>query len=145
MALIPFEPFRNMEGWKRDFDRLFNDFPAFVRGEQQFGAHRVDIHETADEVVATCDLPGLEKKEDVQIDVQSNVLTIAGTINRTHEVKEEQMHQRERYFGRFQRSVALPSAVDEDAVKANYKNGVLEIRMRKLQPPPKKQIDIEFQ
>ncbi|MEF3306877.1 Hsp20/alpha crystallin family protein [Paenibacillus sp. GYB003] len=144
MALIPFEPFRNLEGWKRDFDRMFNDFPAFIRGEQQFGSHRMDIHETDAEVVATCDLPGLEKKEDVHIDVSGNVLTISGTINRSHEAKEENMHQRERYFGRFQRSVALPSPVQEEGIKASYKNGVLEIRMPKLQPPPKKSIDIEF-
>lgn len=144
MALIPFEPFRNMDGWKRDFDRLFNDFPAFVRGDQQFGAHRIDVHETQDEVVATCDLPGLEKKEDVQIDVQGNLLAVSGTIHRGHEIQEEQMHQRERFYGRFQRSVSLPSPVQEEGIKATYRNGVLEIRMRKLMPPPKKQIDIEF-
>ena len=144
MALIPFEPFRNLDGWKRDFDRLFNDFPAFVRGEQQFGAHRMDVHETDTEVIASCELPGLEKKEDVHIDVQGNMLNISGTINRTHEVKEEQMHRQERFFGRFQRSVSIPAAVDEDAVKASYKNGVLEIRMPKLKAPPKKNIDIEF-
>jgi HSP20 family protein len=144
MALIPFDPFRNMEGWKRDFDRMFNDFPAFVRGEQQFGAHRVDVHETDTEVIATCDLPGLEKKEDVHLDVSGNALTISGTIHRSHEVKEEQMHQRERYVGRFQRSIGLPAPVQEEGIRASYKNGVLEVRMPKLQPPPKKNIDIEF-
>lgn len=144
MALIPHDSFRNLEGWRRDLDRLFNDFPAFVKGDQQFGSHRVDIHETEHEVVATCDLPGLEKKEDVHIDVDGSVLTIAGTVNRTHEVKEEHMHRQERFYGRFQRSVALPTAVNEEQIKAAYRNGVLEIRMVKLQPPPKKKIDIEF-
>ncbi|MBD2866474.1 Hsp20/alpha crystallin family protein [Paenibacillus oceani] len=144
MALIPHDSFRNLEGWRRDLDRLFNDFPAFVKGDQQFGAHRIDIHETEHEVVATCDLPGLEKKEDVHIDVDGNMLTIAGTVNRTHEVKDEQMHRQERFYGRFHRSVTLPAAVNEEAIKASYRNGVLEIRMTKLQPPPKKKIDIEF-
>ncbi|MDF2660007.1 MAG: small heat shock protein [Paenibacillus sp.] len=144
MALIPHDSFRNLEGWRRDLDRLFNDFPAFVKGDQQFGAHRIDIHETEHEVVATCDLPGLEKKEDVHIDVDGNMLTFAGTVNRTHEVKDEQMHRQERFYGRFHRSVTLPAAVNEEAIKASYRNGVLEIRMTKLQPPPKKKIDIEF-
>ncbi|MEF3312414.1 Hsp20/alpha crystallin family protein [Paenibacillus sp. GYB004] len=144
MALIPHDSFRNLEGWRRDLDRLFNDFPAFVKGDQQFGAHRIDIHETEHEVVATCDLPGLEKKEDVHIDIDGNMLTIAGTVNRTHEVKDEQMHRQERFYGRFHRSVTLPAAVNEEAIKASYRNGVLEIRMTKLQPPPKKKIDIEF-
>lgn len=144
MALIPHDSFRNLEGWRRDLDRLFNDFPAFVKGDQQFGAHRIDIHETEHEVVTTCDLPGLEKKEDVHIDVDGNMLTISGTVNRTHEVKYEQMHRQERFYGRFHRSVTLPAAVNEEAIKASYRNGVLEIRMTKLQPPPKKKIDIEF-
>ncbi|PYI53406.1 Hsp20/alpha crystallin family protein [Paenibacillus flagellatus] len=144
MPLIPYESFRNLDGFKRDLDRLFNDFPAFVRGEQQFGAHRIDVYETDTEVVATCDLPGLEKKEDVDIDVRGNVLTVSGTLTRTHEVQEERMHRQERFYGRFQRSVELPAAVDDDNVKASYRNGVLEIRMAKLQPPPRKKIDIDF-
>ncbi|MDF2725413.1 MAG: hypothetical protein K0Q59_5090, partial [Paenibacillus sp.] len=72
-------------------------------------------------------------------------LAISGTINRNNELKDEQMHQRERYAGRFHRSIALPAAVDEENVKASYRNGVLEIRMQKLQPPPKKRINVEFQ
>jgi HSP20 family protein len=101
MPLIPSEPFRNLEGLRRDLDRLFNDFPAFVKGEQQFGAHRIDIHETETEVVASCEIPGLEKKDDVNIDVQGNQLTISGQINRSSEIKEEQFHRQERFYGRF--------------------------------------------
>lgn len=144
MPLIPYEPFRHLEGWKRDLDRLFNDFPAFVRGDQTFGVHRIDVYETDNEVVATCDIPGLEKKEDIQIDIDGNMLTISGTINRTNEVKEEQMHRQERFFGRFQRSVSLPAAVSEEGVTATYKNGVLEVRMPKAKPQSKRQIDIRF-
>lgn len=145
MALLPSDPLRsNLESWRRDLDRLFNDFPAFMRGDQQFGAHRIDIHETETEIVATCDIPGLEKKEDVHIDIQGNVLIIAGTITRSNEVKQEQMHRQERFFGRFQRSVALPAEVEEEGITASYKNGVLEIRMPKQKPQPRKQIDIQF-
>ena len=144
MPLIPSEPFRNLEGWRRDLDRLFNDFPAFVKGEQQFGAHRIDIHETETEVVASCEIPGLEKKDDVNIDVQGNQLTISGQINRSSEIKEEQFHRQERFYGRFSRSVQLPVPVKEEGITATYKNGVLEIRMPKVTPPPKKRIDIEF-
>jgi len=144
MPLVPYDPFRSLEGWRKDLDRLFNDFPSFLRGDQQFGAHRLDMHETDREVVVTCDLPGLEKKEDIHIDVQGNVLTIAGTVNRKSEVKEEQMHRQERFYGRFQRSVPLPTAVVEEGIKASYKNGVLEIHLPKRQPTVRKQIDIDF-
>jgi HSP20 family protein len=143
MALIPYEPFRHLENWKRDLDRFFNEFPLQFRG-QEFGAQRIDVYETENEVVASCEIPGLEKKDDVQIHVDNNVLTISGSINKTHEVKEDQIHRQERFYGRFQRSVTLPAAVNEDEVTATYKNGVLEIRMPKIKPPEKKRIDVQF-
>jgi HSP20 family protein len=146
MSLIPYEPFRSLENMRKELDRFFtSDFSAFRTGiGQNFSTPNVDIHETENEVVATCDIPGLEKKEDVDIDVNNNMLTISGTVNRVNEVKEENMHRRERFVGRFQRSVALPSRVNTEGVKATYKNGVLEIRMPKMQGDNTKKIDIQF-
>ncbi|WP_027416908.1 Hsp20/alpha crystallin family protein [Aneurinibacillus terranovensis] len=146
MSLIPYEPFRHLENMRREFDRFFTtDFPVFrTKLGQNFGSPSIDIHETEHEVVATCDIPGLEKKEDVNIDVDNNMLTISGSVNRTNEIKEENMHRQERFFGRFQRSVALPSRVNSEGVKATYKNGVLEIHMPKIQGETKKRIDVEF-
>ncbi len=88
--------------------------------------------------MATCDIPGLEKKEDVNIDIDNNILTITGSINRANEVKEENLHRQERFVGRFQRSISLPSSVSSEGVTATYKNGVLEIRMPKTKPDTKK-------
>ncbi|MEH7574037.1 Hsp20/alpha crystallin family protein, partial [Cytobacillus firmus] len=90
MALIPYDPFRQLTNIRRDFDRLFNDFPFHLDNEMnQLGNIRVDVHETDKEVVATCDIPGLQSKEDVNIDIENNVLRISGSINRTNEIKEE--------------------------------------------------------
>lgn len=89
-------------------------------------------------------MPGLEKKEDVDIHLDRNVLTISGTIQRSKEVKEEEMHRRERFVGRFHRAVALPANVKEEEVSATYKNGVLEIRIPKQIENSKKKIDIQF-
>ncbi|KIL38060.1 heat-shock protein Hsp20 [Gordoniibacillus kamchatkensis] len=145
MSLIPYEPFRHLEHMRRELDRFFaGDFPALRTSFGQFGNMNVDIHETEREVVATCDLPGLERKEDVHIDIDNNVLTVSAVINRVNEVKEEQMHRQERFTGRVQRSVHLPAPVTEEGVKASYRNGVLEIRMPKANPDTKKRIDIEF-
>lgn len=146
MPLIPYEPFRHLENMRRDLDRFFtNDFPLFKTGfNQNFGNINVDVYENENEVVATCDIPGLEKKEDVNIDIDNNVLSISGILNRENEVKEEHMYRRERFVGRFQRSIGLPSSVSSEGVKATYKNGVLEIRMPKLQGDTKKRIDVQF-
>lgn len=144
MTLVPYDPFRQLANMRRDFDRFFSNFPTSFDHENQLSSVRVDVHETANEVVATCDIPGLEKKEDVNIDIENNSLQISGTINRTNEIKEENMHRSERYFGRFQRSISLPSPVSHEGVSATYKNGVLEVKMPKLVKENKKKIDVQF-
>lgn len=144
MPLVPYEPFRHLDNMRRELDRFFtNDFSFFKTGPN-FGNLSADVYETENEVVAVCDIPGLEKKEDVNIDIDHNVLSISGTVNRVNEVKEENMHRQERFVGHFQRSIALPSNVSSEGVKATYKNGVLEVRMQKLHGDAKKRIDVQF-
>lgn len=144
MALVPYDPFRQLSNMRKEFDRMFADFPFSFENERNFGGIRVDVHESENEVIATCDLPGLEKKEDVNIDIENNRLSISGSINRSNEVKEESMFRMERFSGRFHRSVSLPSPVSHEGVKATYKNGVLEVRMPKLMKDNSKKIDVDF-
>ena len=144
MALTPYEPFRHLDNVRRELDHFFSNGLETFKSGIRFGNISIDIHETDDEVVATCDIPGLEKKEDLQIDVDHNMLTIAGQINRVDEVKEENMHRKERFSGKFQRSATLPANVSSDNVRAKYKNGVLEVRMQKQNQRPNSHIDIEF-
>ncbi|WP_203363645.1 Hsp20/alpha crystallin family protein [Bacillus sp. REN10] len=145
MALFPYDPFRQISNMRRDFDRVFSEFPfAFENDARHFGNIRVDVHETDNAVIATCDIPGLEKKEDVHIDIENNVLHISGSINRTNEMKDENIHRRERYTGSFHRTIALPTSVSEEGVKATYKNGVLEVTMPKQMQTNKKRIDVDF-
>lgn len=139
MALVPFDPFRSLENWGRDFD--LNIWPSTFH--QHFSGPRVDVQETADEVVAYCEVPGLEKKEDIKVKVHDNVLQISGSISRANEVREEQMFRKERFMGRFQRSITLPSSVSSEGTKAVYKNGILEVRMPKT-AHASKHIDIDF-
>jgi HSP20 family protein len=146
MALIPYEPFRQLEHIKRELDRFFTTgSPASLfGGDQFFGNPRIDVYETDTEVVATCDIPGLEKKEDVNIEIDNNILTISGSVNRVNEVKEDRFHRQERFVGRFSRSISLPARVESERVRASYRNGVLEIRIPKANPKQKKRIDVEF-
>ena len=146
MALVPYEPFRHLDHFRRELDRFFSDDSSLFKSGwgQGFGRINVDVYETENEVVASCDIPGLEKKEDVQLDIDDNVLSISGTVNKMSEVKEERMHRQERFVGRFQRSVALPARVSSEGVRASYRNGVLEVRMPKLKGDSKRSIDVEF-
>ncbi|OQM45214.1 heat-shock protein Hsp20 [Anoxybacillus sp. UARK-01] len=144
MPLVPYDPFRHLETMRRDFNRLFtHDFsPLFHDSEAMMP--RVDVHETDKEYMISCDLPGLKRKEDVHIDVHQQTLHISGTIQRDESVKEEQMHRRERFFGRFHRSIPLPSDADAEQIRATYKNGVLNIHVPKTNNPQRKSIDIQF-
>lgn len=144
MALVPYDPFRQLSNFRREIDSLFHDLPFSFHHEQHFGSMRVDVHETEREIIATCDLPGLESKEDVSIQIDNQYLTISGVMKRSNEVKEEHMHRQERFVGRFQRSVLLPGPVAHEGITATYRNGVLEIRMPKLASDHKRNIDVQF-
>jgi len=141
VALIPYDPFRQLESMRRDLDRFFSGTLGFG---QNLGFPRIDVYESENEVVASCDVPGLEKREDVNIDINNNVLTVSGTINRSREVKEEHMQRAERFIGHFQRSVNLPDRVSPEGTKATYKNGILEVRMPKEKTDTGKKINVEF-
>ena len=89
----------------------------------------VDIYQTGDhEVVLKAELPDMER-EHIDINIENFVLTIRGEKKLTGEVKDEQFHHAERRFGTFSRSFSLPQTVDTAKVAAEYKNGVLTVRI----------------
>ncbi|WP_100330007.1 Hsp20/alpha crystallin family protein [Bacillus xiapuensis] len=144
MALIPSDPFRHLANMRKELEGFFSEFPSNFGTESNMGGIRVDVYERDNEVVAACDLPGLESKDDIDIDIENNLLTISGSMNRSNEVNEENMYRKERYFGRFHRAVALPAPVSQEGVKASYKNGVLEVVMPKRKKDDKKRIEVDF-
>ena len=148
MSLLPNDPFKQLANIRKDFDRMFAAFPFdmnfFDNMLSNFGNMNVDVYETDTEVVATCDIPGLEKKEDIQINVTHNMLSISGFTNKATEVTGENIFRQERYAGRFHRAISLPSPVSQNGVKATYRNGVLEVRMPKTMQIIEHKIDMEF-
>lgn len=145
MSLVPYEPFRHYDTIRREMDRLFStDLPYFKTAAHQLGVLNVDVLENKSEIIVIFDIPGLESKEDVHIDVNSTILRIHGNITPTNEASDAQVHRKERYTGRFQRVLELPAQVSSDHVKASYKNGVLEIHMKKMKQENTKKIDIDF-
>jgi len=104
----------------------------------------VDIFDTDNAIVIKAELPGI-KKDDVSIDVKGDVLIIKGERFFDKEIKEEDYYRKERSFGKFQRSFTLPDAVNPEAIKANFKNGVLEIEVPKPEGKKPKQININVE
>lgn len=144
MALIPYNPFNSMDIMRHEMERFFEPIYGDMRHNLDIGP-RVDVYENENEVVALCEIPGVEKKEDIHIDIDNNILSISGVINRNNEVKDENRYYRtERFYGRFQRSVSLPARVRPEETKASYRNGVLEVHMAKDTHGHNRSIDVEF-
>ena len=135
-------------------NRMFEDFwgrprrallPAGERGEMLPAEYRqpfIDIAETDKEVIATAEMPGLNK-EDIKINLTEDRLEISAETKREEEKKEKGYVYRERRSGSYYRAIALPSPVDPNNAQASYKNGVLEIKMPKTEVKEKKEIKVE--
>jgi HSP20 family protein len=149
MSIVRWDPLRNVASLQDRINRLFNEAFSSSKGfedEVSMSAWRpaVDIYDTDNALVIKVELPGIEK-DDVSVDVKGNVLTIKGERSFDKEIKEENYYRKERSIGKFQRSFTLPEAVNPEAIKANFKNGVLEIEVPKPEEKKPKQISINVE
>ena len=124
-------------GFQNEFNRLFDAADSAPAGY----APSLDVHEDEQNVVATLEVPGVNK-DDVQVSYHDKVLTITGERKQEKETKENGYHIRERGYGRFQRSIYVPIPVDANNVKAAYKDGVLTVTLPKAAEAKPKQISI---
>lgn len=116
------------EMWKRPFSMLRPSFwPDMLNVEAEL-APKVDIFEEGKEVVIKAELPGI-KKSDVKVDLTGNMLTISGEKKMTEKVEREHYHKYERSHGSFCRRFELPGDLETDKIKAQMKDGVLEVRI----------------
>lgn len=142
MALIPYDPFRMFEPIWEEMDRHLR--PGRGNEDLSKWLYRVDVDETPENVIVTAEIPGIENKEDLHIEVNENTLTIRGETKRTKSEIDRFSHHSERYFGQFSRSVTLPAAVKADGSHATYKNGVLELTFIKDRQPGARTIEVDF-
>jgi HSP20 family protein len=115
--------------WSRPFPRLWR--PDFWRLRPiNIEAPALDVYEEKDDLIVKAEIPGLTKDE-IDISLEGNTLTIKGEKKKEEEVKEEDYYRCERSFGSFARSIELPVDVQTDKVNATFKNGLLEMRLPK--------------
>lgn len=145
-SLTRWDPFAEMADLRREMDHIFGEFfgrtPSSMAATEAMWSPLVDIHETKDSFLLMAELPGV-KQEDVEVSVEGDTLTLKGERKREAEVKEDQYHRIERSYGRFERSILLPSVVDPNRVKATYRDGVLEVQLPKKEEAKPKAVKIE--
>lgn len=141
MNIAKLDPFRAL----LDFPR--SGFPLAAAEAEADPATRpwapvVDIFEKGDDVVIRAEIPGVAK-EDVSVAVEDGVLTLSGERKTDEEYEDANAYRRERFFGRFSRSFTMPETVDIERIEARFKDGVLEVRVPKVERVKPRKIEIE--
>ena len=145
MAVVRWDPFRDLGMLQDRMNRLFDDAGRGWRSDEPAAttswSPSVDIFETEGEIVVKSELPGMDRK-DISLHLENNVLTLRGERKFEKETKEENYHRIERSYGNFSRSFSIPATVDEEKIRADYKDGVLKIVLPKKEQAKPKQIKI---
>jgi len=134
VALKKWDPMRDILFLQERMSRMFNEALRMYEGADGLAGPAwsppVDIYETVDKIVLKAELPGMEI-DDVCIEVKGNSLVLKGERRMCKQLKEENYHRMERYYGTFSRTFCLPNQVDRGAVSASLRDGVLEITVPK--------------
>jgi HSP20 family protein len=145
MSIVRWNPFREFEDIQTRLDRLFKDRGMRQEDDALFTADwmpAVDVQETEQEYLIKADLPEV-KKEDVKVTVHEGVMTLEGERKLEKEEKGKKFHRIEREYGRFVRRFTLPDGADEAKVVADFKDGVLSVRIPKSPVTRPKTVEVK--
>jgi HSP20 family protein len=133
-------PWRDLDQLTNRLGQMFDsEWPTPSSGGDWVPA--VDVEETPDELTLTAELPGLDR-EDVEIELENNILTVRGQRAETKTSEERRFHVWERRYGSFQRSFTLPRTVSADSISAEFENGLLRVHMPKAAEAKGRRIEI---
>ncbi|MBI4572969.1 MAG: Hsp20/alpha crystallin family protein [candidate division NC10 bacterium] len=146
MAVVKWDPFRDLLSIQDRMNRLFEQTLSRSRAEEGIAASTwtpaVDIYETPETIVLKAELPGL-RREDIEIEVRDNTLTLRGERRFAKDVQEENYLRIERAYGAFQRGFTLPTTISQEKIRAVFRDGVLELRLPKAGETKPRKITIE--
>jgi HSP20 family protein len=143
-TLVRWEPFREIATLQNEMSRLMNSVVGASNGETdstRTWVPAVDVWETENELVYAFDLPGIPEDK-ISVEFEDGALIVTAERERSQETKDENFYRFERRFGTFSRTIGLPQGVSEDSIKAEYKDGVLEVHVAKPEQPKPRRIEI---
>ena len=146
IAIERWRPFGSVARWDSEVNRLFDIFfgkPTATSNGDRVWAPALDMYETKDEIVLNFELPGVREK-DVTLSITGDVLTLKGERAFDRDVKDESYHHVERVFGKFERSVQLPTEFQAEKVQATYRDGMLEVKLPKAEEVKPREIKINI-
>lgn len=146
MSMVRFDPFRDLAVLQDRMNRLFNDAYQPRQSDDLMSrgtwTPAVDIYEVEGALVIKAELPDM-RREDIDVSVENNTLTIRGERKLDNEIKQESFHRIERAYGSFVRSFSLPHTVDATKIGAEYKGGVLTVKLPVREEAKPRQIQID--
>ncbi len=146
MAVVKWDPFRDLLSIQDRMNRLFEQTLSRSRSEEGIAASTwtptVDIYETPETIVLKAELPGLSR-EDIEIQIRDNALSLKGERRFAKDAQQENYLRIERAYGAFQRSFTLPATIQQDKIRAVFRDGVLELTLPKAEEAKSKKIAIE--
>jgi HSP20 family protein len=149
----PWRPFSELTRLERGMERMLGDFFAkpwlgfqWPEGLREIGVREpaIEVFEEKDDVVVKAEIPGI-KKEELEVNVTDDLLTIKGEKKKEEEVKEKGYYYSERSYGAFERSVEIPRAVHADKARATFKDGILEVRLPKTEEAKRKEVKLRVE
>lgn len=145
MALIRWEPFREVDNLQREMNRMFDSLSAANRGENLGTSYMpaAEMQETADAIHLKLEVPGLEAK-DLDVQVTAEAVSISGERKSETKTEEKGVTRSEFRYGRFQRVIPLPTRIQNDKVQAEYKNGVLTLTLPKAEAEKNKVVKVNI-
>ena len=140
-TLVRWEPFREIASLQNEMSRFMNGLVEGNGRSTQSWIPTADVWETDDEVVYAFDLPGIAEDK-VSLELEDGALTVTAEREREHKVEDGKYFRFERRFGTFSRTIGLPQGVTEESIKADYKDGVLEVHVQKPEQPKPRRIAV---
>jgi HSP20 family protein len=137
----PFRDLLEMQSEMRAMEQVYGR-QARPGAVDRVWAPAVDMYETKDDLVVSAELPGVKEK-DIHLSIVGDMLSLRGQRMADQQVRDEQYHRIERWSGSFERHIQLPIPVQSDRVRASYRDGVLEIRLPKVEEVKPREIKIE--
>ena len=140
-TLVRWEPFREIAALQNEMSRFMNGLVEGNGRTTQSWIPTADVWETEGEVVYAFDLPGIPE-ENISVELDEGALTLSAERTREQQLEDGRFHRVERRFGTFTRTIGVPQGTTEEAVKAEYRNGVLEVHVAKPEQPKPRKIQI---
>jgi len=140
-TLVRWEPFREIAALQNEMSRFMNGLLEGNGRTNQAWVPALDVWETENEIVYALDLPGIPEDK-ISVELDEGALTISAERERTQEESDERFYRFERRFGAFSRTFGVPQGVTDSDITADYKDGVLEVHVKKPEQPKPKRIQV---